>query len=272
MPSPEPVHYLPIATTVLSAAFVAVLLRRAAGRRWPPHLMWWAVGIFFYGFGTAFESAITLLGNTPTLNRLWYWAGAILGGYPLATGSLYLLAPRRVAHALTAGSMVVVVFASAAVLLSPMDAALIEPHRPGGAALGWQWVRLVTPVINVYAVVFLVGGAIWSSVRFALRGDNPGRAVGTALIAAGAILPGVGGAMTKAGTVEALYVGELAGLVLIVAGYVVCVRSPAPVRPGGPEGGTAPTCPACAGSIRQVSATSRRDAGTQDLPVETRAG
>lgn len=226
--TPLPVHYLPIATTIIAAAFVAMLVARASKRRWAPHLVWWAIGIFFYGLGTAVESTITLHGNTETLNRIWYWVGAILGGYPLGTGSLYLLARRRVAHTLTAISLVVVIVASVAVMLTPIDSAALEPYRPSGHVLEWQWVRLMTPFINLYAVAFLVGGAVWSSVRFATRDENPGRALGTALIAVGGILPGIGGAMTKAGMVEALYVGELTGLMLIIAGYQVCVRSPAP--------------------------------------------
>jgi hypothetical protein len=226
---PGLVHYLPIATTAIAAAFLAVLIRRAARKGWPPHLVWWGIGVFFYGLGTLLESAITLFGNSVELTRLWYWAGAILGGYPLATGSVYLLVSRRWAHGLTAASLLVVVFASAAVLLSPMDPAQIQPHRPSGAALEWQWVRLLTPFINGYAALFLIGGAIWSSARFALAGDQPRRAAGTGLIALGALLPGIGGGMAKAGIVEGLYIGELAGLMLIWAGYELCVR-PATVR------------------------------------------
>ena len=45
------------------------------------------------------------------------------------------------------------------------------------------------------------------------------------MIALGGLLPGIGGAMAKAGTVEALYVAELAGLLLIWAGYEFCIRA-----------------------------------------------
>jgi hypothetical protein len=223
------VHHLPILTTLIAVAFLVALARRAAPRGWPPHLAWWGIGVFFYGMGTFLESWITLGGNTLALNRAWYWAGAILGGYPLATGSVYLLLPARRAHVLTAASMVLVVFASACVFLTPLDAAKLEPERPTGAILEWQWVRLLTPFINGYAALFLVGGAIWSCVQFLRRGDQPRRAAGTALIALGGLLPGIGGSMAKAGIVEALYVGELVGLVLIWWGYELCIRSPASI-------------------------------------------
>ena len=124
------IHYLPIATTIISAAFFAVLVSRASKRKWAPHLVWWAVGVFFYGLGTMFESTITLAGNTELLNRLWYWAGAILGGYPLATGSLYLLHRRRVANTLTAISLVVVVVMSVLVFVSPIKDGVLLNYRP----------------------------------------------------------------------------------------------------------------------------------------------
>lgn len=44
----------------------------------------------------------------------------------------------------------------------------------------------------------------------------------------GGLLPGIGGGMAKAGIVEGLYVGELAGLILIWIGYEFCTKAPAP--------------------------------------------
>ncbi|HSG00200.1 MAG TPA: hypothetical protein VLA20_03675, partial [Vicinamibacterales bacterium] len=147
---PEAVHYLPIVTTVLSALFAASLFRRWAAKR-STHLLWWAIGITTYGLGTALESTITLAGNSVALTKAWYVAGALLGGYPLAQGSLYLSWPRRFANRMTAASLAFVVVASVLVVLSPVSLDALEPHRPSGAILGWQWVRLLTPLINTYA-------------------------------------------------------------------------------------------------------------------------
>lgn len=222
----QPVHYLPIGTTVLAAVFFGVLLRRYLLRGRRAHLLWWAGGIFTYGLGTALEGTITLVGNTIVLTKAWYIAGALLGGYPLAQGTVFLLLKRRTALVLTAMTVPYIVVMAAFVILSPVNTEALEAHRPSGSILGWQWIRLMTPFINSYAALFLIGGAILSAVRYARKAGGCGRAVGNTLIALGAMLPGIGGGMAKAGFVEALYVGEFIGLLLIWAGYAACVRSP----------------------------------------------
>jgi len=219
------IHYLPILTTILSAAFATTLYKRWLLRR-SPHLWWWAFGISTYGAGTAIESAITLFGNTVALTKTWYIAGALLGGYPLAQGSLFLSWPRPLARRLTAVTMTFVFVASILVVISPVNLAMLEPNRPSGAILAWHWIRLLTPFINVYAVFFLIGGAIRSAWRHYKERGHLYRAAGNALIALGAILPGIGGGFAKAGRVEVLYVGECLGLMLIWAGERVCAREP----------------------------------------------
>jgi hypothetical protein len=219
------VHYLPILTTMLSALFAASLYRRWRRKR-APHLGWWAVGITTYGLGTLLESIITLAGNSIGLTKAWYITGALLGGYPLAQGSLFLSWPRPFARRLTVISLTFVIVASGLVIASPANVAALEAHRPSGAILEWRWVRLLTPFINLYAVFFLIGGAVVSAWRHYRNSGHKYRAWGNALIALGAILPGIGGSFAKAGVVEALYIGECAGVMIIWMGDRVCAREP----------------------------------------------
>lgn len=242
--SPSFVHYLPIGTTIISAVFLVVLLKSAAKKSWPPHLVWWSIGVFFYGLGTTLESCITLFGNSPELNRWWYWAGAILGGYPLATGSVYLVFKNKAtAHLLTGISLVLVVVASVAIFLTPLETEALDPVRPSGNILSWQWIRLLTPFINIYAAVFLIGTAVHSSIKFArayrlnAKVDlDPSavssqrvlflRAWGTIFIGFGGLLPGIGGSLTKTNDLpESLYIGELVGITFIWLGHAVCGRT-----------------------------------------------
>ena len=222
--SPSAVHFIPIVTTILAAVFSAEIFRRY--RRHPErlHLLWWALGIAVYGVGTLTEAATTLVGwNAPTF-RAWYISGALLGGAPLAQGTVYLLLPRRTAHALTATLVSFVLVASVAVMLSPIDYSQVEAHRLTGRVLAWQWVRAFSPVVNMYAVVFLIGGAILSAMRYSTNPATRHRVIANVLIAIGAILPGIGGTATRMGYTEILYVTELAGLMLTWIGYRMSVR------------------------------------------------
>lgn len=223
---PQAVHYLPILTTAICAAFFAVLFARWNARGRSRHLLWWGLGVFCYGLGTLIESCVTLLGNSVFLNKAWYIAGALLGGYPLAQGTVYLLLDRKTANLLSWITIPFIVAASLLVAISPVNMEALQPHRPSGAILGWTWIRALTPLINLYAAGFLIGGAILSAWRYWKKTTYGARVLGNALIAFGAILPGVGGSMAKAGMVEALYVGELAGIILIWGGYAACVRQP----------------------------------------------
>ncbi len=186
--------------------------------------MWWSIGVFTYGLGTFLESVITLAGNSPFLNKSWYVAGAILGGYPLAQGSVYLHLKKKNADKLTLLTIPFIIFASVCVFLSPVNSELLQSYRPSGASIGWQWVRLLTPFINIYSAIFLIGSAFWSAIRFAKVENGRNRAIGNIFITVGALLPGIGGGMAKAGMVEALYVGEFVGIILIWFGYRTCLK------------------------------------------------
>lgn len=228
---PSLVHYLPVGSTILSAIFCVVLLRRYFVGSRGTHLLWWAGGVFCYGLGTAIESSITLFGNGEWLFKSWYVAGALLGGYPLAQGTVYLLLSKKTAHTLSAITVPFIVVFGVLTFLSPINADQMLQHKPSGAALGWSWIRPFTPIINLYAVLFLVGGAVLSAVKYAQTREMKNRAIGNALIAFGAILPGIGGGLTKAGYVEALYIGEFFGIIAIWMGYAYCVKTTVTVHP-----------------------------------------
>jgi hypothetical protein len=221
---------IPILTTTVAVMFAAVVFKRYRDRRSGPHLLWWAFGILVFGVGTFAESVVTVFGWNEFVFRGWYIAGALLGGAPLAQGTVYLLLERRTANRLTAVLLPFVIVASVCVVLTPIDQSLVEPHRLSGSVMEWTWVRLFSPFINLYAVVFLVGGAVLSAMRFRRKKATFDRFVGNVMIAIGAILPGVGGAATRMGYVEVLYVTEFVGLVLIFMGYRWNVRGREGVR------------------------------------------
>jgi hypothetical protein len=222
----EPVHFLPIVTTVVALAFAWVVYARWRERRTGPHLLWWAAGILLYGVGTATEASVTLFGWSEFLFRSWYIAGALLGGAPLAQGTVYLMFERRSADRMAAVLVAFIVVAATCVILTPIDPSLVETHRLTGRVMEWSWVRLFSPFVNTYAAVFLIGGAVVSAIRFRRSQGTRHRFIGNVLIALGALLPGIGGTATRMGYTEVLYVMELLGLILIWSGYWWSVREP----------------------------------------------
>ena len=79
---------------------------------------------------------------------------------------------------------------------------------------GWEWQFLWDRLSSKFTT-------IEGSLSPVFSGDDW-------LIAIGALLPGIGGAFTRAGYVEVLYVGELIGLILIFRGYRLIAGDRAP--------------------------------------------
>lgn len=228
------VPYIPILTTVVALAFSAVLWRRYR-ERGGTHLAWWGAGVLLYAVGTITEASTTLFGWHEGLFRAWYISGALLGGAPLAQGTVYLLMSRRTANILSGILLTAIATAAVCVLLTPIDYALVEPHRLTGKVMVWHWVRAFSPFINSYAAAFLIGGAIVSAMRYRRSDAMRHRYVGNIYIALGALLPGIGGTFTRFGHTEVLYVTELIGICLICVGFRYNTRSGGAKRPVPPE-------------------------------------
>src|SRR5690242_17967343 len=133
----EAIHFIPILTTMMSAVFGTIVLRRFLEHRDRVHLGWWGAGIYVFGLGTLTESLTTLFGWNPVVFRAWYITGALLGGAPLAQGSVYFHVARRTANRMTVAVVTYVAFAALMVCLTPLDTALAEPHRLSGRVIVW---------------------------------------------------------------------------------------------------------------------------------------
>ena len=214
--------YLPILSTLISVAFAWMILARYRLKRQSYHLLWWGIGIVTYGVGTLIESLVTLFGWQSALFKAWYIAGALLGGAPLAVGTIYLLFGRRAGRIAVVLLLAAVGVTSIFVILSPVRMDLVDPTILSGKALAWQSVRRVSPFINSLAALFLVGGAIYSAIRFFGHPESRHVSIGNIFIAVGALLPGVGGMGSRMGHTELLYIAEFIGVILIWIGYKYC--------------------------------------------------
>lgn len=215
--------YLPLLSSAVALVFAVVLFRHWRRKPEKAYLAWWTLGVFLYSAGAFTEGLTTLVGWHQYIFKAWYIIGALFGAAPLAQGTVYLLIPRKAADWMTAVLVAYSAVAAVCVLLSPVNRVLVDPAQLSGNVLVWQWVRLLAILPNTYALVFLVGGALWSAWHFRKQLAT-GRVWGNVLIAVGALLPGVGGSFTTLGYVEVLFITELAGILLIFAGYTLIER------------------------------------------------
>jgi hypothetical protein len=212
------IHYIPILTTLISFAFTVVLYRHWRRKPEAAYLLWWTVGVFIFGIGTLTEALTALFGWNLVVFKAWYISGALLGAFPLAQGTVYLLLKKKTADLLALLLSLYIAVAAVFIILSPVDMSQVTDVLTG-RVMTWRFARLFSPLPNTYALIFLVGGAAWSAIQYARRQGEGSRVLGNWLIAIGALLPGIGGAFTRMGYTEVLFVTELIGILLIWAGY-----------------------------------------------------
>lgn len=225
---PDLVSYLPIVTSLIALSFSVVLFRHWRKEPQARHMLWWTIGVAMYGVGVLAEALTTLYGWNEIVFRAWYISGALLGGAPLAQGTVYLLFKRKTADRLAAALISYVAIAATFVILTPIKLAAVEEHRLSGKVMAWVWVRAFSPFVNLYAFIFLVGGAALSAWRYHRKSSSRERMWGNVFIAIGALLPGIGGSFARFGKVEVAYATELIGLVLIWLGYRVMIGDTTP--------------------------------------------
>jgi hypothetical protein len=138
----------------------------------------------------------------------------------LGQGTLYLLVKRRWAHGLMVLLAVASVYGLVRVFSADLDPGLIATSEMSGQAIVSPGVRTLTPFFNVYGTVALVGGAIWSAWIFWRKGILLHRTIGNVLIALGAMLPALGGTVSRLGMSGALYLSELLGAVIMFIGFI----------------------------------------------------
>jgi hypothetical protein len=156
--------------------------------------------------------------------RLWYLFGAILVAAWLGQGTVYLLAKRKLANILMVILGLGSLYGLVRVFGAQLDPSLLTTSvhtgsELSGHAITTPGVRTLTPIFNLYGVVALVAGAIWSAWIFYRKRVLLHRVIGNILIAVGAIAPAFGGTFSRLGVPLALYIGELIGAVLMFIGF-----------------------------------------------------
>lgn len=215
---------IPFISCIISAVAAWFVLARYA-RLKRPYLLVWGLGLIMYGVGGFCEAYYGVFGWSPLIFRLWYLFGAILVAAWLGQGTVYLLLNRKVAHALMIVLGLASIYGLVRVFLAELDPDQVTTSIHTGSELSGHaivsgGVRILTPFFNLYGTIALVGGALWSAFVFFRKRILLHRTLGNVLIAAGAILPAFGGTFSRMGIPNALYIGELLGVILIFLGYL----------------------------------------------------
>jgi hypothetical protein len=219
-------HYLPILSTIITFIFTAAVFNRFRVKH-GLHLLFWSIGLLLYGIGTLTEVIMLFTYNELAL-KLWYLSGAMLTAAWLGQGTVNLLVRRRgVASTLNIMLIIVSLLALVLVLLAPVTpaAANYNPAQPLSAQYKDILTRsgivvLLTILLNIYGTLTLVGGAIYSAYIFWRKRVLFNRMVGNILIAAGALMPAIGGSFLKMGLPDFLYLSEFLGVILMYIGFL----------------------------------------------------
>jgi len=243
-------HYISILSTIVTFIFAAAVFNRYRQRK-GTHLLLWGIGLIFYGLGTLTEVILSFTFSELAL-KVWYLCGAMLTAAWLGQGTVHLLVRKpKVASTLTVILAVVSLIAAALVFsvqINEQAAASYNPALPasaynpampgaispegeaqpqykaimdtGGALL------VMTILLNIYGTITLVGGAIYSAWLFWRKKVLLNRVLGNVLIAAGALMPAMGGTLLKAGLADWLYVSEFLGVVIMYSGFMLATASP----------------------------------------------
>jgi len=212
------IEFVPIVTTLFSAFFVFEIFSHYRIRK-TKYLLWWSIGVLTFGLGTFAESINAVFGWNEINLKYWYIVGALLGGFPLAQGSVYLLMNKKFADITTYIVVSLILFASIFVILTPLNIPADFSYKLTGSVFAWKWVRYFSPLVNIYSFIFLVGGAVYSAIKYYRQTNKEARFKGNIYIAIGGLLPGIGGSFTRMGYVNVLFVTELIGLLMIYIGY-----------------------------------------------------
>ncbi len=226
-------HYLPFLSTLVTFVFAGAVFARFLKRR-GPHLLLWTIGLLFYGIGTLSEVVLAFTFSSLML-KLWYLSGAMLTAAWLGQGTIHLLVRKRGAAWTLTGILTAVSLLAAALILSaPLTPAAASYHVT--QAISSQYKDILTRggltialtiLLNIYGTLTLVGGAIYSAIIFWRKHVMLNRMIGNVLIAAGALAPAMAGSFVKMGLVDALYISELIGVVLMYIGFIQATTVPA---------------------------------------------
>lgn len=208
----------------LAAAFGLVVLDRWRRSRRPAFAAW-AAGLFIFAAAALTQALGEHSGFSVPLFRAFYLLGGVLGVIYLALGTLFLLAPARVARVSVAVLLLLTAVVAVDAAFVPVDAARLHTTSGvlGEAITGHGNPLYVAAVVfNIAGTVVLCGGSAWSAWKFFRTRAGLDRVVCNVLLTAGALLiaSGFSAAKSVGGTLSTLGLYEAVGIAVMFAGFL----------------------------------------------------
>jgi hypothetical protein len=209
--------------SVLSLAFGVVVSRRwsASGR---PAFAAWTVGLLIFAAAAGCQAVGEANGWSSGLFRAFYLLGGVLGVAYLALGTVFLLAPRRVAWVSAGVLGVSTVALGIDAFTVPVDAAQLSTASGvlGKAIAGGTLIHAGAVILNIAGSLVLIGGSAWSAWKFVRSHAGIDRVVCNVLLTAGAftIAAGFSAAKLAGAKLDTLGAYEAVGIAIMFAGFL----------------------------------------------------
>lgn len=210
--------------SALSAVFAAVVgFRFRQSRR--PALAVWTLGLLIFAAAAGFQAAGEAGGFGQVTFRGFYLLGGVLGVVYLALGTVFLLAPRRVAWACAAGLAVVTVVLAVDAAVIPVDQSKLGTAKGvlGDAIEHGTLLYVGVVILNIVGTVVLVGGSAWSVFRLLRDRGGIDRVVCNVLLTIGALIIAAGFSTAKTlgvNSLDVLGAFEAIGIAVMFGGFL----------------------------------------------------
>jgi hypothetical protein len=212
-----------IVASAVSAVFACVVFTRFA-RSGRPAFAAWTAGLLIFAAAAACQAAGEHFGFSAPLFRAFYLLGGLLGVIWLSMGTLFLLAPRRVARAATLALGVVTLALAVDAAVVPVDVPRLGTAAGvlGDAISAGSPLQVGAVTLNIIGTLILVGGSAWSAYRLLLHRGGVDRVLCNVFLTIGALVIAAGFSAAKiaGGSLDTLGVYEAIGIAVMFVGFL----------------------------------------------------
>ena len=188
------------------------------------HQAAWSIGFLIYTVAALLEAYSEFTGGWDhTVYRVYIVLAAGLVGF-LGLGVLYLIVRRKVfGHLFLLYNLIVIVVFLVGTFTHPLvEEKLVAGITVGGAALGesMTFPRVCSLFFNIPGTLFLLGGAVYSIIKFLPKREFAYRVWANVLVLLGTLIIAGAGSRARAGNTAGLYPAEMLGAAVLLWGFL----------------------------------------------------